>query len=118
MDGARAACSERLERNDQGADDAEQVLTALARQIGLVLHDVRLGSPLEASHDELQRQADELRASRARVVAAADAERRRIERFCTTAQAEADVLALVELDALDALAHPGQGAVGEVMRSA
>ena len=61
-----------------GADD--DALLALARQIGLALHNVRLGSALRASLDELQRQADELRASRARVVAAADAERRRIER--------------------------------------
>jgi signal transduction histidine kinase len=61
-------------------EDAEQVLVALARQVGLALHNVRLGSALEASHDELRRHADELRASRARVVAAADAERRRIER--------------------------------------
>jgi signal transduction histidine kinase len=58
----------------------EQVLAALARQVGLALNNVRLGSALEASLDELQLQADELRASRARVVAAADAERRRIER--------------------------------------
>jgi signal transduction histidine kinase len=61
--------------------DAEgDVLLALARQIALALHNARLGSALQASLDELQRQADELRASRARVVAAADAERRRIER--------------------------------------
>jgi signal transduction histidine kinase len=58
----------------------EQVLAALARQVGLALNNVRLDSALHASLDELQRQADELRASRARVVAAADAERRRIER--------------------------------------
>jgi signal transduction histidine kinase len=62
------------------SDEEEQVLAALARQVGLALHNVRLGSALEASLDELQMQADELRASRARVVAAADAERRRIER--------------------------------------
>jgi signal transduction histidine kinase len=61
-------------------EDAEQVLVALARQVGRALHNVRLGSALEASYDELRRQADELRESRARVVAAADAERRRIER--------------------------------------
>jgi signal transduction histidine kinase len=61
-------------------DEEERVLAALARQAGLALHNVRLGSALEASLDELQMQADELRASRARVVAAADAERRRIER--------------------------------------
>jgi signal transduction histidine kinase len=62
------------------SDEEEQVLAALARQVGLALNNVRLGSALEASLDELQLQADELRASRARVVAASDAERRRIER--------------------------------------
>ena len=62
------------------SDEEEHVLTALARQVGLALNNIRLGSALEASLDELQMQADELRASRARVVAAADAERRRIER--------------------------------------
>jgi signal transduction histidine kinase len=62
------------------SDEEEQVLAALARQVGLALNNVRLGSALEASLDELQVQADELRASRARVLAAAHAERRRIER--------------------------------------
>jgi len=61
------------------ADD-DRALAALARQLGLALNNVRLGSALEASLDELRRQAEELRESRARVVAAADAERRRIER--------------------------------------
>ena len=61
-------------------DDDEQVLAALARQVGLALRNVRLDSALQASLDELRMQADELRASRTRVVAAADAERRRIER--------------------------------------
>jgi signal transduction histidine kinase len=41
---------------------------------------VRLDSALQASTEQLRRQAEELRASRARVVSAADAERRRIER--------------------------------------
>ena len=61
------------------ADD-DRALAALARQLGLALNNVRLGSALQASLDELRRQAEELRESRARVVAAADAERRRIER--------------------------------------
>ena len=69
-----------VERDAAFAEDDEQVLAALARQVGLALHNVQLGSALQASHDQLRRQADELRASRARVVAAADAERRRIER--------------------------------------
>jgi signal transduction histidine kinase len=62
-----------------GPDD-DEVLILLARQAALAVHDLRLGSALEASMDELRRQAAELRESRARVVTAADAERRRIER--------------------------------------
>jgi signal transduction histidine kinase len=60
------------------ADD--EVLTELARQVGLALHNVELDSALQASLDEVRRQADELRASRARIVATGDAERRKIER--------------------------------------
>jgi signal transduction histidine kinase len=64
------------------AFDAEddRVLRELARQVGLVLHNARLDSALQATLEELRRQADELRASRARVVATGDRERRRIER--------------------------------------
>ncbi len=58
----------------------DRVLTELSRQVGLALHNVQLDSALQASLDELRRQADELRASRTRIVATADAERRRIER--------------------------------------
>jgi signal transduction histidine kinase len=62
-----------------GADE-ERVLRELSRRTGLALRNLRLDSALQASLDELREQAAELRASRARVVAAADAERRRIER--------------------------------------
>ena len=62
-----------------GGDD-DHVLAELARQVGVALRNVRLDSALQASLDELRRQADELRASRTRIVAATDAERRRIER--------------------------------------
>ena len=61
-------------------DADESVLGELARQVGLALHNLELDSALQESLRELQRRAEELRASRARVVAAADAERRRIER--------------------------------------
>ena len=61
-------------------DDEERVLAELSRRVGLTFRNLRLDSALQASLDELRRQATELRASRARVVAAADAERRRIER--------------------------------------
>ena len=61
-------------------EEEERALTELARQVGLALHNVQLDSALQASVDEVQRQADELRASRARIVATADAARRQIER--------------------------------------
>ena len=58
----------------------EQALTELARQVGLALHNVKLDSALQESLDEVRRQADELRASRQRIVEAGDAQRRAIER--------------------------------------
>jgi signal transduction histidine kinase len=61
-------------------EDDDQAFTELARQVGLALHNVKLDSALQESLDEVRRQADELRASRARIVEATDAERRRIER--------------------------------------
>jgi signal transduction histidine kinase len=62
------------------SDADESVLAELARQVGLALHNLQLDSALQESLRQLQRHAEELRASRARVVAAADAERRKIER--------------------------------------
>jgi signal transduction histidine kinase len=71
---------ERAPEGDQFSQEDERILTELARQVGLTLHNVRLDSALQASLDEVRRQAEALQASRARIVAAADAERRRIER--------------------------------------
>jgi signal transduction histidine kinase len=61
-------------------EEEERIVVELARQVGLALHNVRLDSALQASLDELREQALALQASRSRIVAAADAERRRIER--------------------------------------
>jgi len=61
-------------------EEEDRVLTELARQVGLALHNVQLDSALQSSLDEVRRQAEELRASRARIVAASDAARRQIER--------------------------------------
>ncbi|NED99931.1 sensor histidine kinase [Phytoactinopolyspora halotolerans] len=62
------------------SDDDDRVLTELARQVGLALHNVSLDTALQASLDELKERNAELQASRARIVAAADASRREIER--------------------------------------
>jgi signal transduction histidine kinase len=70
----------RREGSLQFGEDDDQALTELARQVGLALHNVKLDSALQESLDEVRRQADELRASRARIVEAGDAQRRRIER--------------------------------------
>ncbi|MCU1466838.1 MAG: two-component sensor histidine kinase [Actinomycetia bacterium] len=61
-------------------EEEERVLTELARQVGLALHNSRLDTALQASLDDLRVANDELSASRARIVAAADHSRRRIER--------------------------------------
>ena len=61
-------------------DDDDRVLTELARQVGLALHNVQLDTALQASLDELRETNEELRASRVRIVAAGDAERRKVER--------------------------------------
>jgi signal transduction histidine kinase len=71
---------EREGDGDAFDDEDERVLTELARQVGLALHNVALDSALQASLDEVRRYAGELQASRARIVTTADAERRRIER--------------------------------------
>ncbi len=56
------------------------MLSELARQVALALHNMQLDSALQASLDELRLANEELRASRARIVAAGDAERRKLER--------------------------------------
>ncbi|MEQ1873401.1 MAG: histidine kinase [Ilumatobacteraceae bacterium] len=61
-------------------EEDDRVLTELARQVGLALHNVQLDTALQASLDELRETNDELRASRVRIVAAGDAERRKLER--------------------------------------
>jgi signal transduction histidine kinase len=65
---------------DGFGEEDDRVLTELARQTGLAFHNAQLDTALQSSLDELRRQADELRASRARIVASGDAERRRVER--------------------------------------
>jgi signal transduction histidine kinase len=71
---------ERGARADTFTDEDDRVLTELARQAGLAFHNSQLDSALQTTLDALRKQADELRESRARIVASGDAERRRVER--------------------------------------
>jgi signal transduction histidine kinase len=70
----------RAEGDAAFTEEEERVLTELARQVGLALHNSRLDSALQASLDDLRVANDQLTASRARIVAAADQSRRQIER--------------------------------------
>jgi signal transduction histidine kinase len=58
----------------------DRALVDLGRRLGVVLHDQRLDTALQSTLADLRLTNRELRASRERLVAAADAERRRIER--------------------------------------
>jgi signal transduction histidine kinase len=72
--------AQRPAAGDAFSAEDDRVLTELARQVGLAVHNARLDTALQTTLDELRKQADELRESRARVVASGDAERRRVER--------------------------------------
>lgn len=72
-----------VRRADVGSgfdEDDERAMVEVARQLGLALHNVRLDSALQASLAELAERNVELQASRLRIVSAADASRRSIER--------------------------------------
>ena len=58
----------------------ERGLGELVRRLGVVLHNRALDAALQSTLDDLRHTNAELRASRSRLVSAADAERRRIER--------------------------------------
>ena len=58
----------------------QRLLSDLAAQAGLALRNAALTVELRARLDQIEEQAEELRASRLRIVAAQDAERRRMER--------------------------------------
>src|SRR5438445_3526545 len=60
--------------------EADGTVKELAREVGVAINNARLDSALEATLEDLRQHAEALEASRARIVAAADAERRRIER--------------------------------------
>lgn len=65
---------------DDFTDDDDHVVGELARQVALALHNAELDNALQATLEEVQRKNVELQESRARIVATADHERRKIER--------------------------------------
>jgi signal transduction histidine kinase len=62
------------------AAEADMTLEELAREVGQAIHKAAMDAALQESLRRLQQQADDLSASRVRIVLAGDAERRRIER--------------------------------------
>jgi len=70
----------RSRRPKRLAEDADEALEELAREVGVGLYRAGLDAALRTSLEQLRQQAAELQASRSRLVAAADAERKRIER--------------------------------------
>jgi signal transduction histidine kinase len=72
-------CSRRAD-GEPFTEREDAVLAEIGRQVGLALHNVQLDSALQASLEALRAKNEELQASRARIVAAGDAERRRLER--------------------------------------
>jgi signal transduction histidine kinase len=72
--------AERPAAADPFSTEDDRVLSELARQVGLAVRNARLDTALQTTLDEVRKQADDLRESRARIVASGDAERRRVER--------------------------------------
>jgi len=72
--------AQRARKGESLAAEVDVTLEEVARELGVALKKAHLDSSLHESLEQLRRQAAELQASRGRLVAAADAERRRIER--------------------------------------
>jgi signal transduction histidine kinase len=72
--------AERLRHGERLAGEADATLEEVTREVGVALNKARLDAALQESLVQLRIKADELQASRTRLVAAADEERRRIER--------------------------------------
>jgi signal transduction histidine kinase len=72
--------AERARKGESFAAEIDVTLEEVTRELGVALKKAHLDSSLQDSLEQLRHQAAELQASRGRLVAAADAERRRIER--------------------------------------
>src|SRR5207302_4202122 len=71
---------ERARKGESLATEVDVTLEEVARELGVALKKAHLDASLQDSLEQLRQRAAELQASRGRLVAAADAERRRIER--------------------------------------
>jgi signal transduction histidine kinase len=72
--------AQRARKGESLAAEVDVTLEEVARELGVALKKAHLDASLQDSLEQLRQQAAELQASRGRLVAAADAERRRIER--------------------------------------
>ncbi len=72
--------AQRARKGESLGAKIDVTLEEVARELGVALKKAHLDSSLQDSLEQLRQQAAELQASRGRLVAAADAERRRIER--------------------------------------
>lgn len=106
---------ERRNPEEQLGEENERVLAELARQVALALHNVQLDSALQETLDEVRKQADELRASRERVVAAADAARRKIERDLHDGAQQNLVALAVKVKLLSALVERDPGTAKQMI---
>jgi signal transduction histidine kinase len=96
-------------------EEEDRVLAELARRVGLALHNVSLDTALQASLEELKERNAELQASRARIVAAADASRREIERNLHDGAQQHLVAMAVKLGLFAQLAEEDPAAVGPLL---
>ncbi len=100
------------------SDEDDRVLTELARQVGLALHNVQLDSALQASLEELKRANSDLQESRRRIVTAGDAERRKLERNLHDGAQQHLVAMAVKLriaqDLIDEKSADALGVIGEL----
>ena len=106
---------ERPESADAFTDEDDRVLTELARQAGLAFHNAKLDTALQTTLDALRHQAEELRESRARIVASGDAERRRVERNLHDGAQQHLVALAINLRLTKDIAAEDPAAVGEML---
>ena len=98
-------------------EEEERALGELARQVGLTLHNAKLDSALQASLDEVRRQARELQASRSRIVEAGDTARRQIERDIHDGVQQHLVALAVKVRLIKQLQSQNSGKATEVLDS-